>query len=153
MPETLYGTLWAADVLSRCTFQLTRLSWSSAITCNDRDMEQFLIQHGSHLQHFDAGDVDQDLHTIPADSCPALTSVFCNPASLPRLMNDRRITALRILDDGHPFPTYIDIKPSAADAVRYLSMDLLSLHNTFANVVLLELLVWNIEVRMIFFQQ
>lgn len=148
VPENTTGALRAATVLSQCTFQLTHFSWGYGITCDNRQAETFLLQNGSQLQHFDAGDVDQDLRTMPAESCPALTSVFCNHASLPRLMNGRRITALRVSENGLPVPAFIDIKPSAAATVKYLSMDEFSLSHPFPNVVLLELLVWTMEVSM-----
>lgn len=145
-PMFTHGWLTAASVLSRCTFQLTYLSWGHAITCDNGEVERFLLQNGSHLQHLEADSINRDLQMMSADSCPALTSVVCHPASLPRVMNGRRVVGLRVTENDRPTPHELDIHPSAADTVKYLSMDVFVLSHTFQNVILLELLMWSVRV-------
>lgn len=64
-------------------------------------------------------------------------------------MNNRSITTLRLSDEGRSVLPHLDIHPTAAAAVKYLSMNRYSPHQIFSNLALLELLMWSIEVRII----
>lgn len=148
VPQRHSVTSEATEVLSRCTFHLTHLSWGCEF---NRHLEQFLRTHGALLKHLDLGLVAADLRLLSSQTCPALTLVSCGYTSVPCVMNSRRITTLRLSDNARSVLPQLDIHPSVAGAIRYLSMDRYSPHQGFFNTVLLEFLIWSIEVRFTIF--
>lgn len=138
-------TAEASRALSHCTFQLTHLWWG----CNvDQHVSQFLRSHGSHLQHFEMPvNKSIDVRSLPSSVLPALSSASCGYTEAPFVMSHSGMVALRLSDHGRSAFPFLNIDPSAAGSVRYLFLDIYSPTQPFSNVVLLELLVWTMEVR------
>lgn len=138
-------TAEASRALSRCTFQLTHLWWDCQV---DQQVSQFLRSHGSHLEYFDMSvNKSVDVHSLPSSILPVLSSASCGYSAAPFVMSHRGLVALRLSDYGRSAFPHLDVDPSTAGSVRYLFLDIYSPIQPFSKVVILELLVWSMEVR------